>query len=61
MSIKSYSNVAMVDISILEIEYFHKFTVYIIDTKGELPPSFCNGLRTVYIASFRGRSFWSYY
>ena len=28
---------------------------------GESPPSFCNGLRTIYIASFRGRNFWSYY
>ena len=23
----------------------------------ELPPSFCNGLRTIYIASFQGRTF----
>ena len=23
----------------------------------ESPPSFCNGLRTIYIASFRGRTF----
>jgi len=25
------------------------------------PPSFCNVLETIYIASFRGRTFWSYY
>ena len=27
----------------------------------ESPPSFCNGLGTIYIASFRGMTFWSYY
>ena len=28
---------------------------------GESPPSFCNGLGTIYIASFRGRNVLSYY
>jgi len=27
----------------------------------ESPPSFCNGQGTIYIACFRGRTFWSYY
>ena len=27
----------------------------------ESSPSFCNGLRTIYIASSRGKTFWSYY
>ena len=27
-----------------------------MDTTGELPHSFCNGLGTIYIASFRGRT-----
>ena len=26
-------------------------------TRGELPPSFCNGLGTIYIVSIRGRAF----
>ena len=29
--------------------------------KGESPPSFCNGQGTIYIAFFRGRTFWFYY
>ena len=30
-----------------------------VDTRGllESPPSFCNGLGTIYISSFRGRTF----
>ena len=27
----------------------------------ESPPSFCNGLGTIYIVFFRGMTFWSYY
>ena len=27
-----------------------------MDTSGEMPPSFCNGLETIYIASSRGRT-----
>ena len=27
-----------------------------MDTRGEMPPSFCNGLGTIYITSSRGRT-----
>ena len=32
-----------------------------VGTRGESPPSFCNGLGTIYIASFPRKDLWSYY
>ena len=33
----------------------------LVGIRGESPPSFCNGLGTIYIASLWGMTFWSYY
>ena len=32
-----------------------------VDSRGESPPSFCNGLGTIYITSFFREDLWSYY
>ena len=38
-----------------------KTSVTGVDTRGESPPSFCNGLRTTYIMPFSRKDHWSYY
>ena len=47
------------ELFIIYILIFKQFTL--VGTRGESPPSFCNGLGIIYIVSSRERTFWSYY